>query len=254
MIDKRRHYVLVLDTETANTLQDEDKLDMSNVLAYDIGWAVVDTHGNIYVERSYVNREIFIGERELMRSAYYAKKIPQYCADIRAGKRILASAYDIRQAMLADLADYGITEVCAHNARFDNRSLDNTQKWGTKSKYRYWMPYGIIWWDTMKMARSVICKMPTYRKFCEENGYVTKSGQLRVTAEILWRFISGDNDFKEAHTGLEDVQIEAQIMAYCYRQHKPMEKLLYPPKEETPKPTDFQFNLMRSIREVPVIF
>ena len=59
-IDYRHHYVLVLDTETANTLTDEDSgLDMSNVLMYDCGWSVVDTYGGIYVERSYVNRDVF---------------------------------------------------------------------------------------------------------------------------------------------------------------------------------------------------
>ena len=56
MMDKRRHYVLVVDTETANTIQDGDKLDMSNVLVYDCGWQVVDTHGAVYREASYVNR------------------------------------------------------------------------------------------------------------------------------------------------------------------------------------------------------
>ena len=40
MIDKRRHYVLVVDTETANTLTETDengktRMDMSNVLVYD---------------------------------------------------------------------------------------------------------------------------------------------------------------------------------------------------------------------------
>jgi hypothetical protein len=79
----------------------------------------------------------------------------------------------------------------------------------------------------MKMAKDVILPMPTYRRFCEDNGYLTKTGRLRCTAEILYRFISGDQDFEEAHTGLEDVDIERQILAYCFRQHKAMRKGLY---------------------------
>ena len=77
-IDKRKNYVLVVDTETANTIQDGDSLDMSNVLVYDCGWAVVDTKGNIYETASYVNRDIFCEERDLMRTAYYNCKIPRY--------------------------------------------------------------------------------------------------------------------------------------------------------------------------------
>ena len=226
-IDRRHHYVLVLDTETANTIQKDEKLDMSNVLFYDCGWAVVDTIGNTYKTASYVNRDIFCYERELMQSAYYAKKIPQYVEDLRNGKRKMASTYEIRKAMLEDMEKYHITEVMAHNARFDLNALNTIQRWTTKSKYRYWFPYGTEIWDTMKMARDVMHKMPTYRKFCEENNLLTKNGRLSTTAENLYRFIIKDADFEESHTGLEDVQIEREIFLYCRKQHKKMRKGLW---------------------------
>ena len=226
-IDHRKHYVIVLDTETANTIQEGGKLDMSNVLFYDCGWAVADTHGNIYRKRSYVNRDVFCYERELMQSAYYAHKIPRYVAEIQAGLREMADLYEIHRVFLADLEEFGITEVVAHNARFDRDALDTIQRWTTKSKYRYWFPYGTEIWDTMKMARDVIHKMPTYRRFCEENGFLTANGRLPATAENLYRFIIKDPTFVESHTGLEDVQIEREIMFYCFRQHKKMRKGLY---------------------------
>lgn len=252
-IDKRRHYILVVDTETANTIQDGDKLDMSNVLVYDCGWQIVDTHGHVYKEASYVNRDIFVYERELMQSAYYADKIPKYVEDIRNGSRIMTSTYEIRKRMLEDIEEFNIKEVAAHNARFDLNALNGTHRYVTKSKYRYWFPFGIDIWDTMRMAESVICKMPTYKKFCEKNGYVTKNGAPRKTAEILWRFISKNPDFKESHTGLEDVTIEAQIMAYCFRQHKHIDKELFQKKESIPN-TEFQIKLMRSLKEKPNLF
>lgn len=236
-IDRRRHYVLVLDTETANTIQEDNKLDMSNVLFYDCGWAVADIHGNIYRTRSYVNRDIFCYERELMQSAYYAQKIPRYVAEIQCGMREMADLYEIHQAFLTDLAEFEICEIVAHNARFDVNSLNTTQRYVTQSKYRYFLPYGIEVWDTMGMAKDVICNMPTYKQFCKDNGYMTANNQVRKTAEILYRFISGDKNFYESHTGLEDVLIEVQIMAYCYRQHKPMpHKVLYASKADNEKP------------------
>ena len=249
-IDFRHHYVLVLDTETANTLTDNDgNLDMTNVLMYDCGWAVVDTQGGVYRERSYVNRDIFCGERELMQSAYYAKKIPQYVAEIQSGKRIMSTTYEIRQQMLADMAEYHITEIVAHNARFDLNALNTTLRWQTKSRFRYWFPYGTEIWDTMKMARDVIHKMPTYRAFCEEHELLTKNGRLSTTAENLYRFIIGDVDFTESHTGLEDVQIEREIMFYCYRQHKPMRKLLFEQRgEPNPPPTHLQKKIMQIVK------
>lgn len=227
-IDYRRHYVLVLDTETANTLRNEDgSLDMSSVLMYDCGWSIADTKGNVYRERSFVNRDIFLYEKQLMQSAYYAHKIPRYLADLAEGKRIMSNTYEIRQTMLADIREFHIHEVVAHNARFDTNALNLILRWTTKSKFRYWFPKDIEIWDTMKMARSVILKMPTYTKFCEKHNLFTANGKLSLTAENLYRFIIKDPDFVESHTGLEDVQIEREIMFYCYRQHKKMEKTLY---------------------------
>ena len=228
MIDKRRHYILVLDTETANTIIDKDgKMDMSNALMYDCGWAVIDIHGNIYETASYVNSDIFVHEQKLMESAYYAEKIPQYIEEIKNGSRILANTYTIRMAMLETIKKYSIKEVCAHNSRFDLTSLNNTQRWTTKSKYRYWFPNDIIIWDSMRIASDVILKMPTYRRFCEKHNLFTKTGRLSCTAESLYKFITKNPDFIEEHTGLEDALIESQIIAYCYRQHKKMRKELF---------------------------
>lgn len=249
-IDKRKHYVLVLDTETANTIQDGKKMDMSNVLVYDCGWSVVDTKGNVYEERSFVNRDIFCYERELMQSAYYGWKIPRYVAEIQAGMRTMADFYEIRQAMLADMEKYGITEVVAHNARFDYNALNCTERYITQSKFRYFFPYGTEIWDTMKMARDVIHNMPTYRKFCEEHGLVTATGRLSTTAESLYKFITKNPDFAESHTALEDVQIEREIMWYCYRQHKPMRKKLWEnEREPIPTPTEIQKQIMKIVKE-----
>ena len=226
-IDHRHIYGIMIDTETANTHDIEGSLDMSDVLPYDIGFAVIDSHGRVYEKFSFVNSDIFYHEAELMKSAYYAKKIPQYLNDILNGDREVATTYEIRKALVDKINEYNCKFICAHNARFDCRALNNIQRWTTKSKYRYFIPFGIEWWDTLKMARSVLGTMPTYRTFCEENNYITKNGQLRFTAEIIYRYISKNNDFVESHTGLEDVEIEAQILAYCVRQHKKMNKKLF---------------------------
>ena len=173
-MDRRKHYFLVLDTETANSLEDP--------IVYDMGWAIVDKYGNVYKTESFVNREIFFEEAELMQNSYYAHKLPLYYKRIANGETKVANWNTIRKTLWQDIADYGIKEVVAHNARFDYRSTSLTQRWLTKSKYRYFLPYGIEVWDTLKMARDVIGKMPTYRKWCEVNNYLCKNGSPRFTA------------------------------------------------------------------------
>ena len=77
------------------------------------------------------------------------------------------------------------------------------------------------------MARDVSEKMPTYKRFCEDNNFMTKNNQCRFTAEVIYRYLTNDLEFEESHTGLEDTLIEKDILAFCIKQHKKMDKLLF---------------------------
>ena len=226
-IDRRRTYLIMGDTETCNTRMENGKLDMRDVLVYDFGFAVCDKQGRVYEKHSFIIKEIFFDMKDLMKTSYYADKLPQYYEEIRNGKRKVVSLYEARQILANVMKKYETNIFVAHNARFDDNALKVTERYTTKSKYRYFLPFGTEVWDTMKMASDTICKQKTYKKFCEENGYLTKKGQVRKTAEILYRYITKNNDFTESHTGLEDVMIEKEILAHCFRQHKTMRKKLY---------------------------
>lgn len=228
-MDKRIHYILVVDTETCNGTVVDDKLDLSDSLVYDLGFAVVDKRGHVYETASFVIKEIFFGMSDVMQSAYYASKIPQYREDITNGKRKAVTFYEVRKTLLDTMKKYNTTTIAAHNAGFDVRALNTTQRYLTKSKYRFFFPFSTVVWDTLKMARQTIGKQKSYRLFCEINNYLTKHKipQVRLTAEILHRYLSGDDNFVESHTGLEDVLIEKDILAHCIRQHKKMVKTLY---------------------------
>lgn len=218
-MDKRKHYFLTIDTETANGLDDP--------MMYDIGGAVHDKQGRVYETFSFVIYEVFCADRALFDTAYYAEKRPMYEAQIADGQRKIVSIFTARK-LIADLCKrYNIKAIIAHNARFDYSSTNKTLRYVTKSKYRYFLPYGIPMWDTLKMAQDTICKQKTYIKWCRENDYCQKNGKPRATAEILYRYIKGDNEFIEDHTGLEDVLIEKEIFAKCMRQHKKMRKKLW---------------------------
>jgi hypothetical protein len=155
-------------------------------------------------------------DEALMEFAYFKDKIPQYWADIKSGKRILRRFKTVKMIFADVCKQYGITKVFAHNARFDYRSLNLTQRWLTSSKFRYFFPYGVEIWDTLKMSRKIFGQMPEYDNFCWEHDYLTKRLAKRYTAEIIYRFISGNNNFEEDHTGLEDVLIEKEIAKYCF--------------------------------------
>lgn len=201
---------LFIDTETTNTLDDP--------FVYDVGLSVIDENENILAERSFAVADIFLDD-SLMETAFFKEKIPAYWEEIKAGKRELRRFFTVKKVIAELCETYSIKYTVAHNALFDNRSLNTTQRLLTSSKYRYFLPYGVEWLDTLKMARQVFKTDDEYGKFCFENEYVTSKNGRRYTAEILWRYLSDNNGFAEAHTGLEDVHIEQKIFFECLRRN-----------------------------------
>lgn len=228
-IDRRLTYYMMIDTETANTQRIDGKLFMKDAQVYDVGIAIVDRYGRIYVRFSIVVTDTFDYLTEAMQSAYYANKLPQYYAQLESGERVRMSLYEVRKLVCELMEEYNVRAVIAHNARFDYNALNATQRYTTKSKYRYFFPRGTEIWDTMKMAQDVFTVRPTYKRFCEAHGYMTKHKTPRpqVTAEVVYRYLTNNPDFVEAHTGLEDVEIETAIFSACMRAHKKMRRKLW---------------------------
>ena len=210
-IDHRKHYILVLDIETAN--------DIDDAIAYDLGFAIADRKGNIYEMHSLMISEMFIDNKEMLKSAYYAEKLPSYWREYKKGERKMVSLLTARRMVYNLMKEYGIQEIFAYNASFDYNGLNRTLRYLTKSKYRWFFPYGTkvncIW----HIACQTILQQKAFFDFALKNDLV-KNGKVSTTAETAYRYICKDNTFTEAHTGLEDVKIETAILAKCYSQHK----------------------------------
>ena len=227
-VDRRKKYMTVLDTETTNGFIENGKLNLNFSLVYDLGYQITDKMGNVYIKRNFAIKEIIL-DKKLMSSAYYAEKLPQYWEEIKNGERELVSFFTARKIFFEDCKKYNVDTVAAHNAGFDLRALNNTARLLSGSRCRYFFKRDTVLWDTLKMSNDIFSNLKGYKNFCESNNYMTKhkKPRCRMTAEILYRYLSGDNDFIEAHTGLKDVEIESQILVYCLRSHKKMRKLLF---------------------------
>ena len=223
MIDVNER-IMMLDSETTNSLEDP--------ICYDVGYRVFDLAGNVYEEASMVNADIFL-DKDFMASAYYAEKIPDYWRDIWEKKRELLAWRVIKARIWEAIERNGVKIVSAHNARFDYRSLHLTQRYITTSRWRWVMPWGVTWWDTLKMCREVFKADENYRPWCEERGYITATNQPKMTAEVVYRYITGDENFTESHTGLEDVKIEMEIFKYCLDKIPDIDGRAFPPKDKT---------------------
>lgn len=214
-MDNRIHYYLVLDTETANGLDQP--------LVYDVGGVVTNKQGRIYERFSFVVRDIFVYERALMQTAYYANKIPEYIDDIHNKKRIMMDFFGIRHYILNLMKKYNITDVAAYNAHFDRNALNLTQRWTTKSRSRYFFPYGTNFICIWNMACQTLCQRKTYKEFCETNGLISNRGRnISTSAENVYRYLILNPEYEEEHKGLDDVLIETEIMRRCFSSHMAM--------------------------------
>lgn len=222
-IDKRIAYYMVIDTETAN--------NTDYPLAYDLGLAIVDKRGKVYESRSLVIADVYCYERDLMKTAYYAEKLPKYEEALRSGDRQMVSLFTAKSIVKNLCMKYNVKAIMAHNAPFDNRALNTTVRYVTKSKMRYFLPYGIPLYDTMRMAKDTLCKQKSFVRFVDKYNLRTPTGRIPSNANVLYKYISKNPDFEEEHQGLADVLIETQIFAKCMAQHKRMRKLAFTPKK-----------------------
>ena len=213
-IDRRRKYYLVADVETAGGL--------GNPLVYDIGFAITDKHGNIYEKHSYMIKEIW-ENKALMLSAYYSEKIPKYEKDIAEGKRTVVSFATMRNIMLTEMRKYNVKVFAAYNSIFDTRALSTTIKFLTGNKSIKFLSEEFknleqlcIWC----LACENLYTQVSFREMAIKNNWLTEANNFKTSAEIGYRFLTGNTDFIEEHTGLEDVLIEIKIMAYALRQNK----------------------------------
>ena len=215
----KKHLYLMLDTETAG--------GFITPYVYDLGGAVIDRDGNVYESFSFVIKEIWHDHWELLKTAYFVEKLPDYFRQLLLDERQLIDIKNAKSYIESLCEQYNIKAIVAHNAKFDYNALNTTQKFLTEEND--FLPFGIPIWDTLKMAQDVIATKKSYIKFCQENGYMTKHKKPRpqLKAEVLYRFITNDINFVESHTGLEDALIEKEIFAYCIKQRKAMRRNLF---------------------------
>lgn len=219
-IDKRKKWYLVIDTETAGPL--------NSPLVYDIGYSVTDKKGNIIFKRHYLVHEIFNLQPDLMKSCFYNYKIPLYRQKVQAGqikvRRFLDIMYEIREV----IKRLNIKVVAAYNCNFDRKALNNTLRFLTEGKEKWFFPYGVEYFCIWHMACQVICTQKTFLRWAAKFQNESQKGNVLTNAEVVYQYLTGEYGFVEEHMGLDDVLIEVFIMARCFRQHKKMEKGISP--------------------------
>ena len=193
--------ILVFDTETTG---------LEKPFCYNIGYLIYDTE-----IRKTLTKNEFIVEQiwhnlPLFSTAYYADKRPLYINAMKARMITMDKFGYICGKIRREIKQYDVKYAFAYNAPFDERVFEYNCDW-----FKCINPFDDV---KIKDIRGFVHRFlidDDFKRFCEENQFFTESGNYSTTAETLFRYVSGDNEFCEEHTALADTEIELSILLRC---------------------------------------
>ena len=209
---KKERYLMFIDTETIGTLNVKE-----SILPFEIGMKILDTETmKVVKEKSYLVRKFF-NNKYIMLSTFSATKYPDYFKKLDNDKRYKTmSVNDISKDIEKTISRYSIKIMVAHNGNFDKTAMARLfEDFGVNNPFE-----NIDLLDTMELSK-IITFSKDYANYCLENKdrlnsmkdscFITNSGRVRTTAQAIYCYISNNSQFEEAHTGLEDIDIEIEI-------------------------------------------
>ena len=281
--DKRRKYYIVLDCETAtlpeaiNYESEERKnIAIAKPLIYDLGWKVIDAQGRTYARKNYLISEIF-SVPAIFDTAYYASKRCVYLEKLAKGEIILTDWKTASAELVEDMD--ACVAVGAYNSMFDyKKAIPFTDLYISKlysPDFHDWLNYQnkkLPWlatghrnenpngfdetifrfrgkeyplFDLWGLSCRHILNCDEYKNMCLDNDWQTASGKyFKTSAETAFRFFSETMDFEEAHTAIDDAEIESILFAeICKRTKKKFEMgIIYFPFRELGTVENFVMN------------
>lgn len=281
--DKRRKYYIVLDCETATLPEainydgeERKNIAIAKPLIYDLGWKVIDAQGRTYARKNYLISEIF-SVPAIFDTAYYASKRCIYLEKLAKGE-ITLTDWKTASAELVEDMDACVA-VGAYNSMFDyKKAIPFTDLYISKlysPDFHDWLNYQnkkLPWlarghknenpngfdetifrfrgkeyplFDLWGLSCRHILNCDEYKNMCLDNDWQTASGKyFKTSAETAFRFFSETLDFEEAHTAIDDAEIESILFAeICKRTKKKFEMgIIYFPFRELGTVENFIMN------------
>ena len=282
--DKRRKYYIVLDCETATLPEainyegeERKNIAIAKPLIYDLGWQVIDAQGRIYARKNYLISEIF-SVPAIFDTAYYASKRGIYLEKLAKGEITLTDWKTASTELVEDMD--ACVAVGAYNSMFDyKKAIPFTDLYISKlysPDFHDWLNFQnkkLPWlarghknenpngfdetifrfrgkeyplFDLWGLSCRHILNCDEYKNMCLDNDWHTASGKyFKTSAETAFRFFSETLDFEEAHTAIDDAEIESILFAeICKRTKKKFEMgIIYFPFRELGTVEDFILNV-----------
>ena len=179
---------------------------------------VIDVEADLYEQAPYnigiviANQKEIIEKRNIFmlnhmkenEKAMYAAENYAYFENNRKEFKCYDDDLEFTYDFLKLIQDYEIKKAYAYNIRFDWKKLE---KLISVENLKNLIPC-----DIMTAAFYSIMDSKDYVDFCRQNDYKTAKGYPSATFETVYRFYTGNNEYKEIHRGLEDAIDEYDLL------------------------------------------
>lgn len=194
-----------LDTETFGGVSNPKGI-------YHLAGIIHDRQGNIFATFNYLIAEYY---EEIEKDDYAKKNFTKYLDMIHNGIVTMISTEKDAISMVNALCDcYNVRYMMAYNTGFD------FVKTACKD-----LIIDREFIDIYLMALQTITHIKKYAKFCNDNGFRSRSGKsVATSAESVYAYLTNNILYTEEHTAFEDSKIEMQIFLACLATHKKFTK------------------------------
>jgi len=231
-----KNMYLVIDTETLGMKAGKEY----NQKVFDIGYQIIDKHKNVYSEGSFLVKEFWDRITKLKGKGMFYEKYDLYLERIQEGHTKIMDWDSIVEIISHEMACYDVDYFSAFNLAFDKRVIEKTNIMLSKKDFDLYE--NVEMFDIYHVACQLLLNRPSYKFLAKLHNKLTEKGNYQTGVESTYAYLKGQFDFKEEHTGLEDVKLESEILTYCLRQKKPFDhsinsqswRLL---KDTAPKPS-----------------
>lgn len=205
--------IIVFDTETTS---------IDKPFCYNIGYVVYDTETEkVLAKRDFVVEQIWHNS-PLFESAYYANKRPQYVLAMRGRQTVMDKYGYIQNKMVRDIREYNVQSAYAFNSPFDDKVFEfNSNYYHCKNALDTIPVHDIRGYAIEFLADG------NYKMFLDEHEdeigvdgkkkFITDSDGYKTTAESFYCYLINNVTFDEAHTALNDSEIELAILLECIK-------------------------------------
>lgn len=200
----------------------------ANARPYNVGYIIADKHGKIYKKHSFAFPECYweniqkcIFNDDVKKMTH--KNIQEILTDTsnkklkRKYKTLSINAF--YNLFRKEIAKHNITEMYAYNVTFDKNALNRL--FGERLT-----EINLEYNDIIPAILYTKLLTKKYIDFCRKNNLLTEKGHITTKAENVYKYLTGDLNFTEEHTGLADVLIEYEILLTALRTKK---KMIYKP-------------------------